>query len=254
MGRPTRRTASRSARMFRALLALYPVAFRDEYRRELLLVFVDRYRDAGGRWERIRMWLEVLGGIAAEVPKEHGRMILQDLRYASRMLRKQMLVTATIVVTLGLGIGVNTAMFSLLNAVVLRNLPVHDSEQLFVVRAQAPIASGNRFSGPMVERFIEAVPEGVTLAAMSRVARVYARTADAIEAEPTALQLVSPTYFQVVGLPLSRGRTLPDDGDHVAAPVAIGSERYWQRRLGGTANVIGRNISINGATFSIIGV
>jgi macrolide transport system ATP-binding/permease protein len=64
----------------------------------------------------------------------------QDLRYASRTLRKQMLVTATIVVTLGLGIGVNTAMFSLVNAVILRNLPVRDPEQLFVVGSQAPIA------------------------------------------------------------------------------------------------------------------
>src|SRR5436190_17311193 len=98
------RTETWSATVFRALLALYPAAFRDEYGRELILVFVDRYRDAGSAWERVRIWLEVLSGIAAEAPKEHGHMILQDLRYAWRTLRKQMLVTATIVVTLGLGI------------------------------------------------------------------------------------------------------------------------------------------------------
>jgi hypothetical protein len=55
MRRPIRRTASRSAKVFRALLALYPTAFRDEYRRELLLVFTDQYREAHGRWERARI-------------------------------------------------------------------------------------------------------------------------------------------------------------------------------------------------------
>ena len=251
---PIRRRASLSAKVFHALLALYPAAFRDEYRRELLLIFVDQYREATSRWERARIWLRVLAGIAAEAPKEHSRMILQDLRSAWRTLRKQTLVTATIVVTLALGIGVNTAMFSLVNAVILRSLPVHDPEQLFVVRGQVPIASGNRFSGPMFDRFSEVVPEGVTLAAMSRVARVYIRTEGAIDTEPAALQLVSPGYFQVAGIPLSRGRTLPDDSDSVAAPVAIVSERYWQRRLGGDPGVIGRTIAINGASFSIIGV
>jgi len=93
-----------SSRAFRLLLGLYPAAFRDEYGRELALVFADRYRDAAGRWDRSRLWLEALTGIVVEAPKEHTRMILQDLRYASRMLRRRALVTATIVVTLGLGI------------------------------------------------------------------------------------------------------------------------------------------------------
>ncbi|MGH9202291.1 MAG: hypothetical protein ACRD2A_13770, partial [Vicinamibacterales bacterium] len=101
-------------------------------------MFIDRYREAGRPWERARLWLDVLTGIAAEAPKERCRMILQDLRYALRTFRKHMLVTSTIVITLALGIGANTAIFSLLNAVVLRTLPVPDPDHLFAVRAELP--------------------------------------------------------------------------------------------------------------------
>ena len=112
-------------RAFRALLALYPAAFRDEYGRELALVFADRYRDATSPWDRARLWLEAVRGILVEAPREHARMLRQDLGYAWRVLREHRLVTATIVLTLGLGIGANTAVFSLLNAVSLRApLPV----------------------------------------------------------------------------------------------------------------------------------
>ena len=105
-------------------------------------MFADRYRDATSQWDLSRLWLEALSGILREAPKEHGRMILQDLRYALRVLRQRPFMTATIVMTLGLGIGANTAMFSLLNTIVLRTLPVPDPEQLYAVRATSPIAFG----------------------------------------------------------------------------------------------------------------
>jgi hypothetical protein len=120
------RAESPGTKVFRALLALYPAAFRDEYGRELTLLFIDRYRDATDPWDRATLWLDVLTGLAVEAPKEHCRMILQDLRHALRTLRRHGLVTITIVITLGLGIGANAAIFSLLNAVVLRTLPVSD--------------------------------------------------------------------------------------------------------------------------------
>jgi predicted permease len=252
----TRRDENRGARAFRALLALYPAAFRDEYGRELRLLFIDRYRDARGPWDRLTLWLDVLTGIAIEAPKEHCRMILYDLRYAVRSLRQHGVVTATIVITLGLGIGANAAMFSLLNAVVLRTLPVEEPEGLFVARADYPLASGNRyrFTGPTVERLRASAPPGVGITAMSRVATVYTRREGDSETERAALQLVTPSYFQVLGVAPALGRLLPDDNDGVPAPLAVISHRYWQRRFGGLADVLGRALTINGSSFTIAGV
>ena len=263
MGRGTRtgRRDARSLRAFRALLALYPAAFRDEYGRELALVFVDRYRDADGPWARARLWVEAVAGLLADAPKVHGRLIRQDVRDAWRVLRRQPLVTATIVVTLGLGLGVNTAVFSLLDAVVLRtSLPVPDAGQLFTVNGGRFVSSGPesaRLSGPMFEHLRRAAPPGTRVAAMSRgVARVYTRTSDERETSPASLQLVSADFFPVLGVTPVLGRTFPDDGDAVAAQdaVAIVSGAYWQRRFGGAADVVGRTLVINGAAVTVIGV
>ena len=181
-------------------------------------------------------------------------MILQDLRYALRVLRQRPFMTATIVMMLGLGIGANTAMFSLLNTIVLRTLPVPDPEQLYAMRATAPIASANRFSGPMFERLRTGAPEGTGLAAMSRVARVYARTEQEREIAPAALQLVSPDYFRVLAVAPVIGGLPPAEGDGAAAPAALVSYGFWQRRLGGAADVLGRTLAINGVAFTIAGV
>jgi predicted permease len=248
-----------SVRAFQALLALYPAAFRDEYGRELALVFVDRYRDAGGQWERVRLWLEAVIGILAEAPKEHCRMILHDLRYAGRVLRQHMLVTTTIVATLGLGIGANTAVFSVLNAVMLWSLPVADADRLFSVNSGSYVASGlesARLSGPMFDRFRQAAPEGVGVAAMSRgVARVYTRTDDEPGTTPASLQLVSPGFFPVLGVSPMLGQLLPLEHSALSdAPVAVVSHGYWQRRFAGAPNIVGRTLTINGTAFTVIGV
>jgi putative ABC transport system permease protein len=250
-----------SARAFRALLALYPAAFRDEYGRELSLVFADRYRDAAGTWDRMLLWLEALAGILTEAPKEHARMIRADLREAWRVLRRHALVTATIVVTLGLGIGANTAVFSLLNAVALRSpLPVQHAEQLYAVNSGRYTASGPenaRLSGPMFDLLRQTAPDGVRLAAMSRgIARVYTRTEVERETVPASLQLVSPGFFSLLGVSPALGRLPPETsgGSDLHEPVAVLSHGYWQRRFGGSPDVVGKPLTINGAAFTVIGV
>ena len=257
----SRRAEGLSTRAFRALIALYPAAFRDEYGRELALVFADRYRDAASSWERARLWLEAIGGILVEAPKEHARMLRHDLRDAWRVLRQHRLVTATIVVTLGLGIGANTAVFSLLNAVVLRApLSLPDVSQLYTVSGGRYRTSGPesaRLSGPMFEALREAAPERIGVAAMSRgVARVFTRAGEERETTPARLQLVSPSFFPALGVSPLLGRTLPEDPDGSEAhdAAAVLSHAYWQRRFGGSPDVVGRTLSINGTAFTIVGV
>ncbi len=250
-----------SARAFRALLALYPAAFRDEYGRELSLVFVDRYRDASGPWDRALLWLEALAGILIEAPKEHTRMILYDLRDASRVLRRHAFMTAIIVITLGLGIGANTAVFSVLNAIAFTSpLRVEYAEQLYVVNSGRHVTSGPegaRLSGPMFDLLRQAAPDSVRLAAMSRgIARVYTRTSAEHETVPASLQLVSPNFFAVLGLSPALGRLLGEGTDSRDSyePVAVVSYAYWQRRFGGSPDAVGAPLTINGASFTIVGI
>ena len=249
-----------STRAFRALLGLYPAAFRDEYGRELSLIFVDRYRDAANPWERIRLWLEAVAGIVKEAPKEHARMISRDVGDAWRVLRQHALVTATIVVMLGLGIGANMAVFSLLNAIALRSpLPVQHAGELYVVNRGRYAASGPeaaRLSGPNFDLLRQTAPAGVELAAVSRgIARVYTRTPAEQDTVPASLQLVSPGFFAVLGLSPALGRLLQEGGGSDSdETVVMLSHAFWQRRFGGSPDAVGSQLTINGASFTVGGI
>ena len=250
---------SRCLRTFRALLALYPGAFRDEYQRELVLVFSERYRDADGAWDRAQLSMEAAIGIFVEAPKEHGRMIRQDLHYALRMLRRHALVTTIIVLTLGLGIGANTAMFSLMNAVLLRTLPVPDADHMFMVNIGSRTASPQsaRLSGPMFERLHDAAPNGVSVAAMSRgIARAYTRIDGESDATPASLQLVSSNFFEALHVSPVLGRTLSSPANALLADThaAIISHGYWSRRFGASPDAVGRTLTINSVAFTVTGV
>jgi putative ABC transport system permease protein len=186
-------------------------------------------------------------------------MLRQDLGYAWRVLRERPLVTATIVLTLALGIGANTAVFSLLNAVVLRSpLPVPESDELYAVNGGPYAATASeraRMSGPMFEAMLQAAPAGVGVVAMSRaVARVYTRRDGEREATPANLHLVSPGFFRVVGVRPGLGRGLPEDPEGAHEAVAVLSDACWQRRFGGSPDVVGSRLSINGTAFTIVGV
>jgi predicted permease len=243
-----------SKRIFEFLLSFYPSSFRDEYGREMTLLFVDRYREASGKFSRLGLWLEVLAGILIHAPRERAVMVRQDLHYAVRMLRKSPLFAAVIILTLALGIGANSAVFSLLNTVILRALPLADPQELFVLRIDSRVPPPQRYTWPAFEQLRAALPDGI--AAMSRVMRAHTRGVSGGGDGTAMVQLVSGEYFDVLKVPMALGRPLmPDDNRTPGAhPVAVISHSYWLERYGGDPDVLGREISLNNARFTIVGV
>ncbi|HYE87178.1 MAG TPA: ABC transporter permease [Vicinamibacterales bacterium] len=174
-----------------------------------------------------------------------------DLRYGARMLRANPGFTAVVVLSLAIGIGANSAVFSVANALMLRTLNVPDPGELFTPRrASEPL--GSQFSFPVFEQLRDAMPGD--LAAMSRVMRVQARMNG--EATPANMQLVSGEFFEALKLTTSVGRLFTRDDNRVPGghPIAIVSEAFWRRRLGGSPDVIGRELTLNGGRVTIIGV
>jgi predicted permease len=222
-----------------------------------------------------------LGGIArvAEECRDTRRVnwiqdFLQDLRYGLRMLRKSPGFAAVAILTLALGIGANTAIFSLVNAVMLQSLPVRNPGQLVVPRWSAhewPKAGTSSF-GDCVDRGGPRPNSGLCSFSYPMFKEIRAQneifSGVAAFAGPAQLdlsgngtasmasgELVSGDYFQTLGVRAAIGRMLePSDEQPGAAPVVVLNYGYWQSAFGGAAGAIGKAIRLNGVAFTIVGV
>jgi len=181
--------------------------------------------------------------------------ILQDVRYALRQMRKSPGFTLVAVLTLALGIGANTGIFTLVNAVLLKSLPVPDPEQLFLVRMSDRLAENTRFSYPQFRDMRAALPQAASVAAMTWPSDFYANFGNR-QPEMVRGQLVSGNYFQTIETYPALGRLLTVDDDRTVggSPVAVISYGCWQRRFGQDRNLIGRKIIVNGMPLEIVGV
>ncbi len=199
----------------------------------------------------------------------------QDARFALRMLRKSPAFAAVAVLTLAFGIGANTAIFSLIDAVLLRSLPVGNPAQLVLLKWSArkapnihglmssgdcptdmkrggPNPTGCSFSEPMFREIAQADIFSGT-AAFANTGRL-----DLTGNGPASVingQLVSGDFFRTMGLKAAAGRLIDaSDDEPAAAPVAVLNYGYWQSAFGGSREVIGRTIELNAVPFTIVGV
>jgi predicted permease len=177
----------------------------------------------------------------------------QDLRYGARMLVKQPGFTLIAVITLALGIGANTVIFSLVQASLLRPLPGVVTDNLLYVFSGNPGAPYNYSSYPDYTKFRDRNQVFSGLAAFGGITASLG--ADELSELATG-GIVSGNYFDVLGVGAAVGRTLTpaDDQAPGAHPVAVISHGLWQQRFGGDANIVGRQVRLNGQSFSIIGV
>jgi predicted permease len=185
----------------------------------------------------------------------------KDVRFAWRLLRLSPAFTGIIVLTLALGIGANTAIFSVMNAVVLRSLPVRDPQQVVFLRTtDQPKNSSN--TGDWGSSFSIGVYEQLradrsvlsdTIAYVP-VALPKAAVRYGHEPEEVAADMVSGNFFTGLGVQPVCGRTLTDDDEKKHTQVAVLSYAYWTRRFGQTCAVIGQPLYVQGIPFTIVGV
>lgn len=189
--------------------------------------------------------------------------IWNDLRYALRQLKKSPGFTVTAVLTLALGIGVNAAVFTVFDQVLLRNLPVQKPGELVLLSEQSKFETGGLSSYGGDSSLYFAYPayqamrdgdhqlQGLAAAAVQTAGIVSAKDAD-----QTMMQLVSGNYFSVMGLAPVMGRLLTpaDDVYHAPNPVAVLSEDYWRSHVGSNPSILNQVIQINGVPVTVIGV
>ena len=176
--------------------------------------------------------------------------VVRDVRYAGRSFRRAPLVALTIVTTVGLGLGLVTVVFTLLNAFIFRVDEVRDPHELFAVERQRSANTG---------------PEAFTRAQYESLVRetgvfsdAFARTPDIdswIEGRRMEGPLVTGNFFQILGVRAARGRTLtPSDDGPGGRPVIVLSHRAWSRHFAGDPGVLNRTVLLNGAQFHVVGV
>ncbi|HSE19706.1 MAG TPA: ABC transporter permease [Pyrinomonadaceae bacterium] len=194
--------------------------------------------------------------------------LIKDLKYGLRGLLKRKGFALIAVLTLALGIGANTAIFTLVNAVMLKSLPVQQPEELVLFSDMSSEGTSiddgpragqwHRFSYASYEYFRDHNQSFQEIAALrSGESRLSVRQTDsqANAAAPASGHLVTGNYFSLLGVRAIRGRVLtPEDDKPSAAPAAVISHRYWEQELNSDPAIVGKNLIINGSNFTVVGV
>jgi putative ABC transport system permease protein len=182
------------------------------------------------------------------------RTLLQDLRYAVRLLIKAPAYTAVAILTLALGIGANTAIFSVVEAVLLRPLPYKDSSRLVLVGDR----QGPENGGVLYKDFAAYRSRSHSFESLAIYYRDsgFARVTLSAGGEPESVQgaFVSADFFDTMGIPPLLGRTFTFDEEQREEHILLLGYGLWLRRFGGSPDSIGKNLQINGAAWKIIGV
>ena len=180
--------------------------------------------------------------------------VLQDVRYGLRSLRKNPGYAAAAILTLALGIGANTAIFSVVHGVLLQSLPYGGGDRLVRVRVDAPGAgiSDGRFSPPEMD---DIRTRARTLDAVSEYHSMWFVLLGRPEPERVQTGVVSANFFDLLGVRPIHGRAfLPGEDKHGAEAVLVLSHDYWMRAFGGDPSVVGRVFRMNDRAHTVVGI
>src|SRR5690242_15303168 len=280
-----------SERVFRALLLLYPRSFRARFGDEMLAFFRARRNEARhqlGVRGTLRLWRHLLIDIAFSAPIERLRAVggraasseeqlhsqvvdvpwsspfyleredsmdalRQDLRFAFRTLRARPAFTLIAVLTLGLGIGATTAIFSVVNAVLLRPLPWPQADRLVLIwGTRGPV----RQNGVVYLDYLDWQKESRSFDALGVIRGQSVNLTGGDQPERVTGSFVTADVFRMLGATPARGRFFTAQETEVATkqPVAVITDDFWRSHFGGRPDMIGRTLVLNGIPFTVVGI
>ncbi len=240
--------------IFAASLHLYPASFREEYGREMRRLFADSLRSARSGGDSVLVCLQAIAGVLLEAPREHAWLVLSDSRYAFRTLRNAKWFTLTALFTLALGIGANTAIFSVVQTLLLRQLPYGAPDRIVMVWVKNPEQG--------FDHDVTSYPRLEDWRAQSRTIEAFAAYNGALrvltggeDPEQVRSAMVTADFFRVMGARLTLGSGFsPGDDDFGRPHKAVLSHGLWARRFGADPDIVGRTITMDGQLYTVIGV
>jgi putative ABC transport system permease protein len=237
-----------SERVYRFLLRLYPADFRHEYGNEMSILFRERVRE-----DRLSACMQVVRDLLLHAPQEHWNMLRQDVNYALRTWRQAPALPVIALLALALGIGANTAIFSIVHAVLLRPLPVREPDRLVRVCETNPTRN--------LWAFTASFPNYLSWTEQSRHLELAAFSGQAVtwtgDGEPERLEGMAGTasLLSVLGTSLARGRWFTTEEQYLGRhQVVVLSHGLWVRRFGQQADIVGRKLIFNETPYTVIGV
>src|SRR5262245_64774798 len=205
--------------------------------------------------KRSRIGIRDASGFQAGRGNEGGSImqtLWQDLRYGARMLMKQPGFTLIAVITLALGIGANTAIFSVVNAVLLRPLPYRDAGRIVAIQELGPQGDRRQVTPA---NFLDWRAQNMVFAQLAAIRSLQSNLANDGQAERIETAITSANFFEVFGARPQAGRLFaPADEQAGHEPVVVLSHRLWQRRFGGEANAVGEELIRDGKSYKMVGV
>ncbi len=237
--------------LYDILLRLYPASFRNEYGQEMRGIFAQRRCQARGLGVPA-LWMTTIFEVLTNALAVHWDILRQDLRYTSRTLARTPGFTLTAILVVALGVGANTAVFTVTDFVLIRPLPFPQSERLVKLRERLPGYTDMELS-PATYRDWKRMSH--SFEAMGAYVRNSMNLVGEGDPERLEAAAVTSDLFPLLGIQPMAGRMFTSDDERTGAPGRVlVSYGLWQAVLGGDANVIGRKVILDGAPFTVIGI
>jgi len=246
-----------SQKMYSALLRLFPFDFRSEFESDMEETFREQHdhvKRSGDKIGLLRLWWETITGIFTTAPAEHLSILRQDTGYALRMMRKNLSYTTVAVVTLALGIGANTAIVSVIDAVLLKPLPYHRDDQLVMLHHRAEKA-GLPGVGYSVQEIMDYRRQAGSFSELVEYHSMAFTLLSKDDATRVRAGVVSDGFFRTFGVRPILGRDFTPADDKLGAPaVLLLSYEFWKKHEHGDPNIVGRKYEMNDRVHTVIGV